>query len=281
LGVLRANFDRDFNLIDWSGNPMLLDFTVDKDPELERKVRRYADQVTAKMEVPVGVSAEFIDGGRPGCRLRECAFGSLITDAMAERMEADVALINSGAIKGSFEEGDLTMGDVIQTMPWANTVDVVTVLGATLKKILEHSVSEYDANSDDPKGIFLQLSGLVVTYDVGQPSGQRLVSAKLGRPGEADQGDIEESAMYDVAVLSFMVKGGDGYSMIPEEHRGHRNTGELDGDLLVEYLKAHSPVRAPELGRIVFTSASSSSSLAQLPLSELAMIVPFWIIGRL
>lgn len=58
-----------------------------------------------KMEVVVGRSSEFIDGGRPKCRLEECSFGDLVTDAMAEEMEVDIALINSGAIKGSFEEG--------------------------------------------------------------------------------------------------------------------------------------------------------------------------------
>ncbi len=32
--------------------------------------------------------------------------------------------------------------------------------GSTIKEMLEHSVSEYDALHPDPKGWFLQISGL-------------------------------------------------------------------------------------------------------------------------
>ena len=58
------------------------------------------------MNVVVGHSSEFIDGGRPKCRLEECGFGDLVTDAMAEEMDVDIAVINSGAIKGSFPKGE-------------------------------------------------------------------------------------------------------------------------------------------------------------------------------
>ena len=43
---------------------------------------------------------------------------------------------------------------------------------------------------------------------------------------------VDETAEYDVAVSSFMVKGGDGYKMIPENLIEYRNTGFLDNDLL-------------------------------------------------
>jgi 2',3'-cyclic-nucleotide 2'-phosphodiesterase (5'-nucleotidase family) len=68
--------------------------------------------------------------------------------------------------------GDISMGDVFTAMPWSNTVDVVTIPGRALKEMLEHSVSEYDPNHPDPGGRFLQLSGLVVTYEIGNHWGK-------------------------------------------------------------------------------------------------------------
>ena len=53
----------------------------------------------------VGSSSVALDGGRPKCRLEECAFGNFVTDAMAAEMDVKIALINSGAIKGSFRAG--------------------------------------------------------------------------------------------------------------------------------------------------------------------------------
>ena len=37
------------------------------------------------------------------CRIEECSFGNFVTDAMASEMGVDIAFINSGAIKGSFD----------------------------------------------------------------------------------------------------------------------------------------------------------------------------------
>ena len=59
------------------------------------------------MSKSVGVASVFIDGGRPRCRLEECPFGDLVTDAMASEMGVPMAVINSGAIKESFQKGTL------------------------------------------------------------------------------------------------------------------------------------------------------------------------------
>ncbi len=186
------------------------------------------------------------------------------------------------------------MEDVIVAMPWANTVDVVTIPGSAIKSILEHAVSDYDAADPDPGGTFVQvkgclfacalnldvlckhpcrsiisppppppapqISGLVVTFDMRNDPGSRLVRAKLGRP--EDPGgfrDVDDDQDYEVAMLSFMVAGGDGYSMIPDNLRAHRNTGFLDGDLIVQYLRVHNPVQAPTPGRIVILNAADAS----------------------
>jgi 5'-nucleotidase len=142
------------------------------------------------------------------------------------------------------------MGDVVRAMPWANTVDVVTIPGRTIKQVLEHSVSQFKVVDDDPGGRFLQVSGMTVTYDVDKPVGQRLVDVQAGTAAEGNLAPIDDEASYEIAVLSFMGKGGDGYSMIPENTISYRNSGLLDNDLIVAYLGKHSYVSEPELGRI-------------------------------
>ena len=62
------------------------------------------------------------------------------------------------------------MREVTLAMPWANTIDVVTIPGSTLKSVLEHSVSNYNLSNPDPGGRFLQMSGLIVTYDTTKGS---------------------------------------------------------------------------------------------------------------
>ncbi len=105
LGRLDVKFDPEGEMQSHSGNPVLLSQERREDPEVERLVSLYREQVNQKMNVEVGQSSVFIDGGRPRCRLEECPFGDLLTDAMAAEMDVEMAVINSGAIKGSFQAG--------------------------------------------------------------------------------------------------------------------------------------------------------------------------------
>ena len=73
-------------------------------------------------------------------------------------------------------------------MPWSNTIDVVSINGSTLKSVLEHAVSKYKPNDPDfmadPGGRFLQVSGLIIKYDIHKPYGSRLLTAYTGQPGD-------------------------------------------------------------------------------------------------
>lgn len=266
LGRLNVDFDQNGNIQSFEGWPILLDQSKPQDPDLKRRVEAYRARVADKMNTLVGESLVLIDGGRPKCRLEECSFGDFVTDAMATEMGVDIALINSGGIKGSFEKGPITMGDVFTAMPWSNTIDVIEIPGDVLKQVLEYSVSEYDSDHPDPSGRFLQYSGLIVVYDVSQPVGERLVEAYTGSPDEPEFWQrVTDDKTYTMAVLSFMARGGDGYQMIPDHLLAHKNTGYLDNDLIVRYLTKYSPLEEPQMGRIRFGSASSFHSSAVKP----------------
>ena len=148
-------------------------------------------------------------------------------------------------------------------MPWGNTIDVVTIAGETLKSVLEHSVSKYDPNDPDPGGRFVQVSGLVLKFDIRKAPGQRLLSAFTGKAGNPDSWKpIEDEKLYDVAVPSFLAFGGDQYKMIPDFLKEYKNTGFLDTDLIVAYLQNHNPLQLPEPGRITILSSADGTSSA-------------------
>ena len=93
-------------VISWSGHPILLRNSLPMDQALKSMVGFYREQVMNKMDTKAGNSMAFMDGGRPKCRLEECSFGNFVTDAMADEMNVKIAFVNSGAIKGSFEQGN-------------------------------------------------------------------------------------------------------------------------------------------------------------------------------
>ena len=81
-------------------------------------------------------------------------------------------------------KGQITVGDVMGVMPWANTIDVVGLPGRALKAALEHSANDYFFDISDPKGRFMQMSGIVVYYDMSRPDGQRLQRVYKGHPDD-------------------------------------------------------------------------------------------------
>ena len=88
---------------------------------------------------------------------------------------------------------------------------------------------------------------------MSRPVGSRLRQALLGVPARpAEWREVEDDAIYDVACLSFMVSGGDGYKMIPNNLVAHKNTGYLDNDLIVDFIGKNSPLQEPDAGRIRF-----------------------------
>ena len=152
-------------------------------------------------------------------------------------------------------------------MPWGNTIDTVTMSGRTLKEVLEHAVFKYDAKATDPGGRFLQVHGLVLTYDVRRPAGQRLVKAESVAENQNKQirrERISDTKLYEVAMPSFLALGGDRFTMIPESTIEYKNTGFLDNDLLEAYLRKNNPLQLPEAGRIVVISEEIASSAITL-----------------
>lgn len=53
--------------------------------------------------------------------------------------------------------GNISKGDVLTTLPFGNTVDVITIKGKYIRQAFEHSVAHYDLV--DSSGAFLQVSG--------------------------------------------------------------------------------------------------------------------------
>ncbi|MGQ9927262.1 MAG: 5'-nucleotidase C-terminal domain-containing protein [Chloroflexaceae bacterium] len=213
-------------------------------------------------------------------RARETALGNLIADAFRDRIVRSggnpegvpiVAIINGGGIRTSLPAGVLTVGRLREVMPFGNTLCYVDLTGAQLKAALENGYSALrpgaargaDRNAVGT-GRFAQVSGLKVVVDVygdaAQPpypetSTQPAIPARPGtrvRSVEVQVGDrfepLDLARTYRVVTNSFMLGGGDGYSVFtsrgdladPSVGSGSNqfNTFLIDADVVQEYIEA-------------------------------------------
>ncbi|KAI8483281.1 5'-nucleotidase [Branchiostoma belcheri] len=254
LGHLRVTFDDDGNVRQWDGNPILLDDTVPKDANISAEVARLAAQLANKTEQSVGTT-QVVLGGE--CDFGECNIGNLITDSMVHHNikhpdetswnDVAIAVLNSGGIRSVIDQGSITVGDIVGCIPFMNTIDIVELRGEDVFRMLEHSASLIG----HPR--FLQVSGLRVVYDKTKGPGQRVVKVDARcstgclipefRP-------LDPAASYKIIMPTFLANGGDGYNMIAENKTAHYIPGDLDTDILIEYITATSPVSAGLEGRI-------------------------------
>ena len=196
--------------------------TTTADAATAAMVKKYKDQLSAKLDVKIGqVSGVFPRGGSPAVeRSGETPMGNYIADLLRAKYKTDFAIQNGGGIRDTFPAKnyipantalvrtgtgalDVTLGDAFTVFPFGNQVATTIVTGANLWKALENGVGgNYPGD-----GRFPQVSGFKFSFDASKPVGSRIVSVtKLDGTAIA-----KDSMEYTLTTLDFLIYGGDGY----------------------------------------------------------------------
>ncbi|WP_186577120.1 bifunctional 2',3'-cyclic-nucleotide 2'-phosphodiesterase/3'-nucleotidase [Aquibacillus kalidii] len=258
LGSLDVVFDAEgIVLPEYTDGEFLSVENVEEDPEAKVILDELKAELDALKTEVVGNSDVVLDGERQNVRTKETNLGNLITDGMLAKAKqtekgADFAITNGGGIRASIDKGEITLGEVLTTMPFGNTLAVVDVTGAQVIEALENGVS--GAHLEDLPGKFPQVSGLKFTFDKTQPVGDRIVSVEvLGENGKYSPIDLDKK--YRVATNAFMAAGGDGYDVFKDTDY-MEDLGIVDYEVFVEYLNSLEGNANPTVeGRILEVSA--------------------------
>ena len=227
-------------------------------------VKKYKDQLTAKLDIKIGsVSGVFPRGGTPAVeRSGENPMGIYIADLLRAKYKTDFALTNGGGIRDTFPAKtyvpadtklvrtgtgalDVTLGDALTVYPFGNQVATTIVTGENLWKALENGVGgNYPGD-----GRFPQVSGLKFTFDSTKPINSRIVSVtKLdGTPIAKDQ------SVYTLTTLDYIIYGGDGYVNVfsPSKAKVYGALLDVFVDALKADLAAGKVTQVPALdGRV-------------------------------
>jgi 5'-nucleotidase / UDP-sugar diphosphatase len=172
----------------------------------------------------------------------ESPLGDFVTDVMRETTRAEVAIQNAGGLRADLPEGDVTKGNVLDALPFVNSVVTLQLTGRQLKDVLEQGLTL-------ERGL-VQVSGIRAVYDLSLPSGKRLVEATVaGRP-------IEDERVYTVATNSFVAQGGDLYTTFLAATKT-ADGGVLLSDVVMTHLRRKGRVAPPAGGRLIARGALS------------------------
>lgn len=205
-------------------------------------VDRYRDALGTAFSRPVGTAlAPF---GR--ARYQDSALGNLVTEAMRERMQGDVAFIPGNSLKADLPQGALTMRNMVEAIPFESHLSRVKMSGNQVLQVLERSAALHDGNR------VLQVAGLRMVYDTTLEPGKRVTQAEIGgRP-------LDPRTIYRVVVDDFLADGGDGYVEFAGCPR--RDADERLRDVVQEFVAQKAVITPCVDGRI-----QSSGSGPRLP----------------
>lgn len=260
----RAEFLSEINLTVEDGdvvaaNGRLLNIT-DSTPKNETAsniIDRYRSEVD--LDSTIAYSETPLDARFATNYHRESNYGDLVTDAMRARTGADVAITNAGGIRSDavYGPGNITGGDVFNTLPFGNTVVTVELTGRELEETLASQITtlESDAGQQYGEEMSMQVSGVGFEW-VGHEGRDHIRDVTVnGEP-------LDPDATYEVAVNSFMKGGGDGYPLTDEPVV--QRTDELISTVVVDYLRERERIAPTTEGRIQRVDTSLDDTAVNL-----------------
>lgn len=259
LGTLDVEFDRNGVVVAHKGELIKV---ADKaeDAEAATLLKKYSTVVEELKNRPTGATAEATlenprtggDNTKESVRKNETPLGNIITDGMLAKAKTHnskviMALQNGGGIRAPIEKGTITVGEVINVLPFGNTLAIMEITGAELKQAFETSFKEYP----NENGGFLHVSGAKVQFDSSKPAGSRVVKVEY-KDGTVYK-QVVASEKYTIATNAFTAKGGDGYDVFKKAYEEGRviDLGLSDWENFAEHLKNLKTVKPTVEGRVV------------------------------
>ena len=250
LGRLDVTFDQDGVLLSAEGDPILLNAQIEPDTHFVAMLEPLAEEVAAFSGEVIGSAAVDLRGDEQSCRFGECNLGNLITDALlAEATGAEIAIHNSGSIRSTIGAGSIVIGNVLEVLPFGNSMSTFGLLGRDLRAVLEHSVSRAENPGNDGTGRFLQVAGLRYSFRLAEPVGSRIANAQV-READGTYTPLNDTRTYQLVSNNFNRGGGDDFTILRDQAIDPYDQGRVLSDVVVDYIRANSPVAPRVEGRI-------------------------------
>lgn len=207
-----------------AGEAALLAEAATKVAEAERRsATRLSEDLRKMLSTRAAAAPADLDARRDKLRSGETTFGRFAADAFRRASDADFAFIPSGSIRSDRiiqKDQIIAFYDLLAAFPFSNEVVRVDVDGANILKALELGFSQLEGD----RKTFLHVSGGTITIDPTRPVGRRVLSVQLAGK------ELTPDRRYSVAMQTFNLEGGDGYTMFKDVSRKHVVIGS---DILV------------------------------------------------
>jgi 5'-nucleotidase/UDP-sugar diphosphatase len=217
-----------------------------KNKHVGQQINNYTKQLNLLLDEVIGTNTTEINVSRKSLRSQENGFANIIADLIKKHSSADIALINGGLMRtDSFypKNSKISRRDILEILPFRNTVTLLDVTGTQLINALENGFSKIESL----RGRFPHVSGMKVNYDSQAISGKRVVSILINNK------QVEPLRHYKLATLNYIANGGDGYLSFKENKAlvYNQQMSKLVSDIIISELRLTNSITPQTDFRIV------------------------------
>ncbi|XP_037935963.1 apyrase isoform X1 [Teleopsis dalmanni] len=271
VGNLTVFFDDKGDVIRHEGQPIYMNADVPEDEEVKAALIPWKEVIDVQGNVIVGETRVNLLKGP--CSSRECNLGNFFCDAMIHGFAGlapynqnawttvAIGLVNTGALRVPLYKGNLTYSNLVTMSPFENTLTAFNLTGEKLLEALEFSVRSVDVNNNiTSSSIFLQVSGLKVTYDFAKPPNSRVIDIRVRCANCAipRYEKFDSKAEYRIVAPDFLANGGDGYAVFRDAGTDYQKE-MTDLDALLGYTKDTNPIYTGIEGRITVLNGGNNN----------------------
>ncbi|CAE6516088.1 unnamed protein product [Rhizoctonia solani] len=201
-------------------------------PALTSIIKKQLDSVSSSLSEPICHSLTEWNAKSDIVRIDESALGDWMADVLRHAYDdalcvkgggpADGVLICGGTLRGDsvYGPGDITLGDLLEILPFEDPIVVQALDGETIWNALEAGLSTWPAQ----EGRFPIVAGIRVEWDSRLAPGGRVKGIWLAEQELASDGSIhskngqpvqrDASHTYRIVTREYMASGHDGYDAL-------------------------------------------------------------------
>lgn len=232
----------------------VVDSSLPDDPAVDKMLKVYSPKVRALDQVIGKLKGDLKKSGVGAGSLGNFVADGIRAEASAKLGKPVVlAVTNSGGLrKNVISEGDLTLRDIFELLPFENALVAFDLTGAQVLDLLRVVVSHRDAQS-----------GARIKYRINSEKQPELESAVLLVDGA--EKPIDPKAIYTVVSIDYLLNvTGSDYAAVLKKATNTRPLGLTIRDAITDYVKretaAGRAIKSTLDGRFIFDKAASGTA---------------------
>jgi len=187
------------------------------DKDLDKMISPYREQLEAKMNEVIAYNETEMRKDRPNSTMGNWFADALLAEAeKIYQRDIDMAMQNYGGLRvPSLRQGNITVGNIYELMPFDNKLVVLTMDGKLLQQLLDRVAEKGGWPISKTLNFVMKGDKAVDIYIKGEP--------------------IDMKGEYTVAIADYIANGGDNCFFLDQAER--EDNDKMIRDLIIEHLR--------------------------------------------